>query len=100
MLLATLSPYVALGTMLPSVLSGRRLLGFRLVGATFRAGQRLSRNAAAGRVPGSDRTLVFGGLARSSACRLSSGSMRMNLLVGVSVSRRGFDRDPGLDQAS
>ncbi len=28
-------PYVALGTMLPSVLSGRRLLGFRLVGATY-----------------------------------------------------------------
>jgi hypothetical protein len=36
---------------------------------------------AARRVLGSDRGLVFGGLAWSSACRLSFGSMQMNLLV-------------------
>ena len=43
---------------------------------------------------------MFGRLARSSACRFSSGSIRMAFVGGLSVSRRGFDRDPGLDQAS
>ena len=51
-----MEPYVALGNMLPSVLSGAPLLGFRLVGATYFGPVRGSRGMrAAGRVLGSDR---------------------------------------------